>query len=959
MGVFGDCLPFVILRQRQTTDSGRSYAYSLLLDPGREVWETFDWNGADLIDALLASEVSERLLHQPETCTEESLRRALSALVPSKSGADPMPLDEQATAHVEVFRNCMIGAAITDGATLAPPTSFGLERRPQPSELSPMIGQVEPLCFRVGSGWLLGGSQEHGLSLGARFVIDDDTSEDNGLLGERATRGQQVLHAWNEIVSHSEVKNTLMELASVPLCRWPCNGATAHERLLLLARMLGQEELSEELLRGLEQKLRSHDFLAQDIRRAAHRRVLEGTGQITRAQSAFVVGNYFEYGLSLLPEQVERLDAGTLIEYSVDYEKKGEAGFIPLSLSKELRFEVFLRTLGASESYRQVPELLLGAYRFSVENFTGYELEERVRQLSEAAEQRTFATSESLDVWDGFSRTGHRLWPKLAKILRDAVFKRVQTRHVDWEAEYLRFGQDPGGEELYEMYQRRMLGQDEASQVAQRCIMELSGSGSLADAATAWLTALAASRLRHVVHTNDKIIIARSEVSGEWHTFLALWDAYCNQPLEVEPEKLNHLTRLRDGVARDAARAVLYNDLRQMLREKPLEHTLPDLIRIKGLLGTLPDDIQTAITNLRPGRHTTSTLKSWTEGLLEIGAASDAADQIIHFAVTSRAEMPEGWLFDNFPEKKLEELAVKLLFTGHSFEDDDLRRRCQEILSDEDVRRRAGKTFEQIHKEYLKKDKDSRENFLRRYLWHEDALDALFACFSEAWQKNVVRHIVEHNDDEFLRRASRILEEAHADESPTPPYRLAVLDFIASRNQSALRKKFVGRLALGSKKLDILSQILGREAARKAEHFADVEECRTAAAVFMSRDAWPSPPAEASSDDMDSDSDESDESDEGAAVLVENEVAAKRPALLRARLKPIVAEPKSDTSSSFLQKAVTSAKRWWHSLIYDESKEEQPVQNSPSPPGGARQEQHTSPETESETVSHAVEDDTR
>ena len=38
--------PCLILRQRQTTDIGRTYAFSLLLDPGAEVWARFGWNAA-------------------------------------------------------------------------------------------------------------------------------------------------------------------------------------------------------------------------------------------------------------------------------------------------------------------------------------------------------------------------------------------------------------------------------------------------------------------------------------------------------------------------------------------------------------------------------------------------------------------------------------------------------------------------------------------------------------------------------------------------------------------------------------------------------------------------------------------------------------------------------------------------------------------------------------------------
>src|SRR4051812_43455677 len=46
---------FLILRRLQRFET-RTYAFTLLLDPGEPVWHRFEWNGAAIIAALIQSE---------------------------------------------------------------------------------------------------------------------------------------------------------------------------------------------------------------------------------------------------------------------------------------------------------------------------------------------------------------------------------------------------------------------------------------------------------------------------------------------------------------------------------------------------------------------------------------------------------------------------------------------------------------------------------------------------------------------------------------------------------------------------------------------------------------------------------------------------------------------------------------------------------------------------------------
>ncbi|HEY9285111.1 MAG TPA: hypothetical protein VIP46_16785, partial [Pyrinomonadaceae bacterium] len=189
LGVLEDCQPFLIYRLRQVTDSGRSYAFSLLLDPGGEVWERFGWNCADLLRALLADGIGAALVTQPESLSVEEVSAGLARLAPlaatdANDGAglrdEHGPAPESSTESVPVIRrasaqegevagaaaasqgrldllDCWIGAAFSGETVAAAPSAFGFASRPAHEELAQLLGRLPRPCFRAGSGWLVGG----------------------------------------------------------------------------------------------------------------------------------------------------------------------------------------------------------------------------------------------------------------------------------------------------------------------------------------------------------------------------------------------------------------------------------------------------------------------------------------------------------------------------------------------------------------------------------------------------------------------------------------------------------------------------------------------------------------------------------------------------------------------------------------------------------------------------------
>src|SRR2546422_833144 len=81
--------PFLVLRERQSAGT-RFYSFTLLLDPGRDVWLRFGWTGASLLSALLAaSAFAAQLRLRPEDVSPAALRQKLAELAPSRGPETP------------------------------------------------------------------------------------------------------------------------------------------------------------------------------------------------------------------------------------------------------------------------------------------------------------------------------------------------------------------------------------------------------------------------------------------------------------------------------------------------------------------------------------------------------------------------------------------------------------------------------------------------------------------------------------------------------------------------------------------------------------------------------------------------------------------------------------------------------------------------------------------------------
>jgi|GEM_PF-3209304 len=787
LGVLEDCQPFLILRRRQITDAGRSYAFTLLLDPGRDVWLTFGWNAAELLRAILSDQIGDELLLRPDALPTEGLTQRLAQLKPSAPASKEAPAPSSPASRL---LNCWIAGAFSDEPVAFPPSAFGFDARPQHAEIARLLTQISQPCFRAGMGWLVGGSREHGQSLGARFVLDEGADTDESSLSVLADSGQQIGAAWELLASHPESAAEIRRLEQLPLYEWEggaaVSGGAAHERLLLLARLVGEDAPGDQIFRSVEAKLKGSLFLATTVRQAAHRRALrvaEDGGQLSQTQTALVLRNFYEHELPIADTAIDRLHPDTLLSAAVEHESRPQdtnqqATRRLLPLPPDVRANVYLRWLGAAD-YAALPELLQQAYGFVAASIDKARLPTFEDLYMEAVEQSTRTTSTSLHVWDQFPRE-HPLWPRVSIIMRDEARSRAQRGSRGWQTEYLRYGEDSGGVALAAAAERTgaqpRVNPSGISQLVQTCLAELRKGGGLAQQAESWLDALAVSPLRPAVPVADKIAIAESDLIPRWRPLFALWLSY-----RSSPNAGNYNVPLPPGFDGTRMRDALADELRQMLTEYPPQKSIPDLFGIQRVLKCVPENLVYFLQQHGVGRRNPVMLAAWVGGLRNIGEATTAAKETVRYAIESPNRLPTDWLFHGFDETHLSNLAASLLYKDYAMYDEKRRRRCVEVLSTKNPPKRLCETFRRVFKESLSEG-HLLENFLRRYSGHVDALERLFACFGKNLSCNVARHMARSDEEAFLKSARDVFQDMEAGAYLTP-YRHAVLSHLRSDEQ--------------------------------------------------------------------------------------------------------------------------------------------------------------------------------
>lgn len=748
--------PFLIVRQGQKQDQ-RFYTYSLLLDPGVEVWERFGWNGAALALALFGgfNAPGQSLLSNPEDITEERLARLLQSL----------DLPAMTRLANDAFLALWVGSIFSPTTVVASPGSLGFGGVPSLDQIASLLGSL-PECLRGGLGWLVGGGKEHAEAFGAKLVLDTWLTS-GGIPTELSRRGHEIISVWNAIAGDSQFKYVVEQRAAVPLWEWKTKWGFSLEeffdRLALLSTLLDVSSLADSTLENLDELLTPGGPLEREIRDAARRSALAGTGSLSRSRTLLLLRDAFAARVKPNEQTIKRLDVPTVI---TEHIRRGiPPSRSPLALPGPIRLQIWRQLIGQEQEPTAIASLVRSAIG-DLESANEPITPEHISELVQAAIEKTSATT-GLVWWLSLLRENRSLRSRLEDFLQQQAIERLRARSKDWPRDYLVFGQDEGGARLAEL----PLSLADVSQLINDLIDEVQHQGPFCQEAQQWLISLARSPLRKQIPLRDRIRIAQLVDKG-WEALRSLHALYSGQSeVDVTASRLD-----------EAERDLVLFELRQMMREPA--SSLPNLQGLVEFIGDLPEEVVEDLSRLQPAPASGAGVKHWLEGWHRLGRPDVAEREAVRLLIET--DRSESYLLDQLKPEGLGQVFDRLLFGGQS-EDDELYRNRFERL--------AARSDDRLHQAIATaldtcwNDEAKQETFLRRLAWHKPTLNILLESVSEPTQDRVMTLLAQHDGDRFMDEAYALYRLVLEAQPPKSAYTTAMLRFLLSRQGDEIKKQ--------------------------------------------------------------------------------------------------------------------------------------------------------------------------
>ena len=207
-------IPFLILRQLQDSRRRGGYPYTVLVDPGREVWEKVGWNGALLAKQLLADpEMAEMLLRRVEDWDEGAMAAFVHRL-------DRHTEQAYAADDTPALNHLWLGVQSRETPLIVSSRDGVFDGLVEPAALARCLAKL-PICFRVGSGWLIGGGKVQAKAYGTMLVFDPDSDEPTPAVLPLTGGGATIGAAWEKLQESGECGPAIDVLAEIPMHEWP------------------------------------------------------------------------------------------------------------------------------------------------------------------------------------------------------------------------------------------------------------------------------------------------------------------------------------------------------------------------------------------------------------------------------------------------------------------------------------------------------------------------------------------------------------------------------------------------------------------------------------------------------------------------------------------------------------------------------------------------------------------
>ena len=798
VGLLKDQQLFLIIRQKQNAEERGGYAFSLLLDPGREVWERFNWNGSYLALSLFGEVGSsgQELLLRPEKFTKSQLGALLEEL-------KPVPIVSQC-GQTEDFSALLMSTILLPDPITVSPSVAGFAERPTMGQLASML-QCLPQCFRGGFGWFVGGSGENGLAFGSRLVLYDQSIVEQDSIGKYVESGRKLLSAWNIVAADNESKQLIERRVDVPVWEWEEQfdetPARFFKGIQLLAECLKPSKAEDDVVQEVQEGFHETGEMAEVIRHAARRLALSGSGPLSAFRTVSLLRGSLEHGTSIDRVTVGRLDEQTIIREFV--RRRLQPSKVPLELPPTLRVKIWRELIISEHDASKIPNILLDAVNDPYIN------RDQITELAKKAFENTVKGSGLLSVWSPF-RTNQAIGPVIGDWLKDEALSRVRNRDKGSYLDYLNFGQDPGGHHLASL----SLPSEVVLGIVEFLLKEAKGSGQFRNDAVKWLRSVVNSPLRKEVPLKKKIEVATT-VDESWHALLEIWELHCGR--RDEPNESVSIGEVE--------RESLLLELEEMAKQHQTNDP-PNLLGIVNLLGTLSQPNIDALSQLRPDLSRRMAVE-WVDGWRKVDPAT-FREEVFRFFFETDQPLPDTFRLSQFGTDELGRLFQELIFGGTENDDDRYRRRFETLFTTGDnegpfseamrsavkracavplARSSEEKTGGELGISLL--DPEARNAFHRRFASQTPVLNLMFERLALEVQDELLFILFERNEERFEEEAYELCRFAQNSEGRITAYQLAILRFLRSPEGATIKNQ-IGTQMYGLMKAGTIDIWLGK-----------------------------------------------------------------------------------------------------------------------------------------------------
>jgi hypothetical protein len=499
---------FLVFKELQIGTANREYAYTLLLDPGADVWEAAHWNPLHFVGFLLKPERSELVLKTPEKIWENP--KLLETLL-----ADIKKELEQGEVSNQPFGGFnedddfffLIAGMGLPGASEIDNALVFHTPRPVFNKLQWKLNDL-PEFLRFGQGWFIGGQKENAPSFRLKLIVLDTPEKQSNSVEaqEFVDKGKAFLRNWETIKQIEGFKSVLAKAPSQPINFLSDTGKKNAQEYVsgieILARLCLQSEIDKNLAAQVKDAVEKQTILAEEIEAV----FFQNTFKRDLSPEVSKVWLELQDKRPLGAVKQPRLSGETLGEHFV--RNRINPLYSNLNFDFEKGAEILLELINTETDAAKIPEWLESAVKYlNVREPGEQKFREYRRSFLDAALKSTVA-KKSLDIWLNYTHN-EELFGLVKDSLKLFAQRQVERETPDWRQVYLKFGFDSGGQWLAENH----VSSGQINDLIQFINLEIETNSALKEISAEWIDDLATSPLKNS-HFDQKRQTDKKSVAG-------------------------------------------------------------------------------------------------------------------------------------------------------------------------------------------------------------------------------------------------------------------------------------------------------------------------------------------------------------------------------------------------------------------------------------------------------------